>query len=162
MKIIFVVIFGALIGIKASDNLKKRCEHCALIIEMINRIGILIKYRSLSVYEISSELKMSRTFEKLDFIKNLPEEFSGESFSSLWIRAVEEDCSLGDEEKELLISFSEVFGVSDIEGQLSSVLMLKENLKSIQEKRCFEYEKKGKLYRSLGIIAGVMTGIIIL
>jgi len=160
--IILIVLCFSLAGMTASDRLKKYCLSCTLLEETAVKIGNLIRYRSLNVYDISSELKKSPALSEMEFIRELPEDFSGESFSDIWKRAVESDNSIGDEEKGFLIFFGEQFGTGDIQGQLSGVEMLIENLKIAGEKRRREYEKKGKLYRSVGLLAGIMTGIAIL
>lgn len=159
--IIFILICGAMTGIKASDRLKNYYRNCTLLIEAVNRIGIMIRYRSLSVYEIARELKKSDTLSDIEFIRNLPEEFENESFQSVWKSALKEDKSIGKEEKNLLNSFAESFGSSDTQGQLSAIALLSEGLKSTEQKRGREYEEKGRLYRSLGLIAGIMMGIMI-
>lgn len=160
--IILIIICSTMAGVMASDKLKGYYKNCILIEETANRIGIMIKYRSLDVYGISSELKKSEAFSELEFIKNLPDDFVEESFESVWNRAVNSDNSIGDEEKRALISFGETFGASDTQGQLSSIEMLIENLKNTEQKRRAEYEKKGRLYRCAGLLAGIMTGIMIL
>ena len=162
--ICLIIICCFLSGIKASDRLKRYCESCNMLEEFLNRISIMIRYRNLNVYSIISELKKSESLSGLEFIKNLPDEYddSAESFSDLWCRAIISDNGIGDEEKSLLISFGEKFGSSDISGELSGIEMLMENIRITGEKRRREYEKKGRLYRSAGLLAGVMTGILIL
>lgn len=162
ISLIVICCFTA--GIKASDRLKKYCESCNLIEEILNRISIMIKYGSVNIYGIISELKKSESLSGMDFIKNLPDDFenNSESFSDVWNRAVNSDKSIGDEEKSFLISFGEKFGSADISGELSGIEMLSENIRITAEKRRQEYEKKGRLYRSVGLLAGIMTGILIL
>lgn len=160
--VFLIIIFFFALGLKASDRLKKYCESCNLIEEALNQIAVMIRYRSFNIYIISSELKKSTSLSKLEFIKKLPEKFDSQNFFDIWCNAVESDSLIGEEEKKLLKSFGENFGTSDIEGQLSNIDMIKEKLNIISEKRRSEYEKKGKLYRSIGLLAGIMTGILIL
>lgn len=159
--VILILICGAMAGIRASDRLKGYYKTCILLTDAVNRIGIMIRYRSLNVYEIASELKKSDTLSGMEFIRRLPEKFSEESFQSCWKTALAEDKTIGREEKNLLYSFAESFGTSDIEGQLSAVEVLSQELKAAGKRREREYEEKGRLYRSLGLIAGIMTGIMI-
>ncbi len=156
-----IIICCFAFGIKSSDRLKKYYESCKLIEEVLNRISIMIRYRSMNIYGIISELKKSESLSEMEFIKNLPDDCS-ERFSDLWKRAVNSDMNIGDEEKNLLISFGEKFGSSDIQGEISGIEMLSENIIIIKNKRFQEYEKKGRLFRSVGLLAGIMTGILIL
>ncbi len=162
--IMLIIICCSLSGIKASDRLKKYSESCELLEETVNRIGIMIRYKSLNIYGIISELKKSESLSGLEFIKNLPDDYENfqENFSDLWCRAVNSDSGIGDDEKKILTAFGETFGSGDIKGELSEIEMLIENLRIAGEKRRREYEKKGRLYRSVGILSGVMTGILIL
>ena len=59
----------------------------------------------------------------------------------------------------LASAFAANLGTSDMEGQLSEFEMLKARLDVIAAKHCETYDKKGKLYRSVGLLAGVMVAI---
>ena len=61
-----------------------------------------------------------------------------------------------------MIDFGNFFGTSDIEGQLTSIDSSLERLHEIQKVRCEDYKRKGKLYRSIGMLFGVMAGIIVI
>lgn len=157
-----IIICCFAFGIKSSDRLKKYYESCKLIEEILNRISIMIRYRSMNIYGIISELKKSESFSEMEFIKNLSDDYCSERFSDLWKKAVNSDMNIGNEEKNLLISFGEKFGSSDIQGEISEIEMLSENIIILKNKRFQEYEKKGRLFRSVGLLAGIMTGILIL
>nr|WP_242823071.1 stage III sporulation protein AB [Ruminococcus flavefaciens] len=66
------------------------------------------------------------------------------------------------EEKKLLIDFGNILGTTDIEGQISSIAAQITLMEGLREQRMAEYRQKGRLYRSLGVMAGVMIGIIII
>ncbi len=157
------VFAGAIYGAEKSSSLKNKCTGCREIRSLIVKISILIRYRGLNVYEIVRELKASSDIVNLSFIENLPSEFkAGSDFHKLWCTAVENDISIGKDESKILCKFGNVLGTSDIEGQLLSIESILEELKNIEQIRQDEYRRKGKLYRSLGVLFGVMTGILLI
>lgn len=164
LKILGAICFvfaGAIYGASRSEALKSRETVCREIRDLLAEISVYIRYRSLNVYEIARELNVSGHFQHLDFIKNLPAEYApNEDFHTLWSKAVDSDPHMAADEKALLRSFGAVLGTSDIEGQLLLVEGALEDLKKIENKRSEEYRRKGKLYRSLGMLFGVMAGIL--
>lgn len=158
---ICLVFAGAVYGTSKSEALKINCAICREIRDLLTEISVYIRYRGLNVYEISRELNTSDRFQHLDFIGKLPTEYvPSEDFHALWNRAVDNDSCMGADEKALLRSFGAVLGTSDIDGQLLSVEGALEDLKKTEDKRSEEYRRKGKLYRSLGMLFGVMAGIL--
>lgn len=157
------VFAGAIYGAEKSASLKNKCTCCQEIRSLIVKISVMIRYRGLNVYEIVRELKESSDIHMLQFIEKLPSEFiAGSDFHNLWCTAVESEISMGEDESKILCKFGNALGTSDIEGQLLSIESVLEELKSIEQMRQDEYRRKGKLYRSLGMLFGVMTGILLI
>lgn len=116
----------------------------------------------MDVYKLSAELKRSGSFDNLGFIRELPESFSpDENFHSVWRKAVESE-KLHSEEKQILLCLGDELGNSDICGQLSVLASLEEEIASAEKLRTEESHKKGKLYRSVGMLFGVMAGVLII
>ncbi len=160
---ILFIICGAVGGFTLSDKVRLRRDACCEIHEVLQRISLLIRYRKMDMFEIIRELKSDMSFSKLDFISKLPDYYEPESdFFKLWSNAVECDTNIGSEERTCLISFGRSLGKTDIEGQLSSIEGACEVIKDIQHRCNEEYQRKGKLYKSVGILLGTMTGIIII
>lgn len=160
MGVLLIVLSGAVSGSIASMRLKEQSVTANLVYSMMIRISVLLRYNALSVYEIISTLRGDNSFAELSFLQNIPTEYNaGEDFSAEWSKAVEEDNTLRDEEKGILKSFGSAFGTTDVSGQQTLLEKTSEELKKICEIREAEYNKKGRLYRSVGILTGVMTGI---
>lgn len=160
---IMIVFAGAICGAAASEKLRSRRTACNILIEAVNQISVMINYRGLTFYEIASELKSQPQLSGLGFINGLPEKYDGISGLSVkWNDALENDEIIGDEEKSYLRSFAASIGSSDKDGQLSGLELLRQQLESAEKKREEEYRRKGKLYRSIGVLAGVMAGIMLI
>lgn len=157
------ILAGAVLGANESGKLKKKCVICGEIRELFTQLHIKIRYSAPDVYELIGELRGLALFSNLDFIGRLPSEFSPDiNFHENWQKAVSSDASLGEDEKRLLISFGAVLGTSDIDGQLMAIEEAIETLSGIEDRRIEEYSRKGKLYRSLGMLSGVMVGILLI
>lgn len=158
--VLLIVISGAVSGVIASSRLREQARTANLLRSMMIRVAVLVRYNSLNVYEIISTLRGDNSFSELGFLQYIPIEYiSGEDFSAEWSKAVEGDSSLGDEEKSVLKSFGSTFGTTDANGQLTLIETTAEELKRICDVRESDYSRKGKLYRSVGMLVGVMTGI---
>ncbi len=159
---ICVVLCGAGGGAIMAEKLRRLRESSRQLLEMLIQISIMIRYRALNVYEIVRELHSFGSYTELGFLGELPESYeAGEDFTVLWSKAVERDNGIGKEEKRILTSFGAELGTSDIEGQLMTIQSAIETMSSIESRRSEDYLKKGRLYRSIGALFGLMTGIIL-
>lgn len=165
-RIIAAVMFsaaGGMTGIYFSERLKSDLDFCRNIHEMFMNTAVIIRCSACDVYSIGAELKKNKKFQRFVFLQAIPEKYNPEhDFREIWINAVKSQKNLPDDVKKLLCDLGSVLGQSDIEGQLASLDTLTEKA-GISEKKYSEiYSNKGRLYRSVGILLGVMTGIIII
>ena len=156
-------VAGTLTGILKSLELKNDCEMSAETERLVNSICTLIRYQATDVYELSAMLKNSAEFERLTFIGELPECYiMGEDFHRQWCKAVERQKNLRSDQKKLLCELGRVLGTSDIDGQISALELISRSAEQLTEKYGEEYRKKGRLYRSIGVLAGVTAGIMVI
>ena len=156
-----IILGGAFFGIDRSDKLKKRAEICHEIEKLLHICEFAIKSSDYDVYSIARKLKAVR-FKDLSFIKYVPAQYeAGRNFRNDWENAVLKS-KLEIEEKQLLSEFGRTLGTSDTDGQLKVISAYIEEVHSLYEQRKAEYTKKGKLYRSLGVLGGIMAGIIMI
>ena len=154
---------GAVAGNALSDKLKQNRENTREIHSMLIQISALIRYKALDVFEIVHELCISGNYKNLEFLQHLPDRYEpGTDFREQWVQEVTADRNLNDDERSLLLSFGSVLGTSDAEGQLMSVEAALETVRTLEVRRSEEYQQKGRLYRSLGMLFGTMAGIMII
>lgn len=154
---------GAIIGISGSERLKQNRDICRAIGEMLRVSAIMIRYRRMNVYDLVGELKSSESLSQLAFLKNLPERYvQGENFHDLWQYHLQKQDDLENEEKKLLSEFGRIIGASDSKGQLTSIEALEAELQQLEKKRSECYLQKGRMYRSVGMLFGVMVGILVI
>lgn len=160
--IIIILISSSLLGIYFADRLKKRLKELSDIKCMLEQISVLIRYKVLTVYEIIDELKDNDICRRLPFINNF-NKIKDESFYNQWCKSIDtSDTSLKDEDKKVLKSFGSFFGSSDVDGQLADIKVFAENIDNITVKAKEDYEKKSKLYKSLGVVAGAFISIMLM
>ncbi|NLK70620.1 MAG: hypothetical protein GX286_04185 [Clostridiales bacterium] len=149
-------------GLSMSASLKERIRRLELIRKMVDEITILIRHRALTVMEIIDELTANSSYAELTFLHKAKSGIIPEvSFHYAWENAVKKDNKLLNEEKTELISLGNFLGSSDTEGQISALTIYKDKFNSLIEYANEIYDKKGKLYRSLGVLSGVFVAILL-
>lgn len=134
---------------------------CRDIEKMLYICEYSIKSSDEDVYGITKRIEEA-DLPGLCFIKNIPVSYkAGANFRVDWERAVFKS-QLPYEERNLLIEFGSVLGTSDTERQLRTISAFIDEVHTLYEQRRFDYMKKSKLYRTLGMLAGIMIGIIII
>lgn len=160
--IICIVVCGAGIGAIVSGNLKKQAELCVSVRTFLSELGILMKYRGDTLYDLISELSERQRVQELTFLVCVTENMSdGMSFPCAWQKALSEDKILSCELMDLLISFGESLGTSDINGQLMCIERAEEELSVIYENALSQCRRKGKLYRSMGLLGGMTAALLL-
>lgn len=149
-------------GMSISIGMKKKLERLNLFRRMTDEIATLIRYRSYTVREILVRLKENRSYSGLAFMQNADYGYKGSSAGEIWIESIDMDSELSGEEKKLLSQLGAQLGATDTEGQLSVISVFNNELEEMIKKQSEKYAVKGKLYRSMGILAGAMFGILII
>lgn len=165
-RVISAVIFsvaGGVAGIYFSERLKNQLELCRSVREMLLTSAVIIRCRADDVYEISAELRRDKSLRRLTFLQKIPEKYSpDEDFRNVWTDSVNSQKSLPEDIRRILCEFGSMVGQSDIDGQLVSIGVLSENAVNLEKKYSETYSQKGRLYRSVGMLFGVMVGILII
>ena len=162
LAVILIILGGAFCGINSSEKLRKRTLLCRDIRKMLRICETAIRCSEADVYRIMLRLR-DEDLHTIPFLENLSAVYdSNADFHTEWKRAVMEAGGLADDERQLLADFGDTLGTSDTEGQLKAISAYQEAVRELYEKRCSEYMKKGKLYRSLGLLAGLTLGIIVI
>jgi len=103
-------------------------------------------------------------FSKLAFLGRCRDRMhSGTPFPDSWRLSVgEASRELGPELAEMLLPLGEVLGGADLDSQLASLLHVQSMLESRLVSARDHQQQHGKLYRSLGVLAGVALVIILM
>lgn len=156
-------MIGGIVGFSMADKLNQSRKICGEIGYLFQRTSFFITYRQDDVYTICRSLKSDSELKNLTFIAELPECYrTGEDFRQLWDSAVRSQKNIDNEEAELLLHLGAVLGKSNAESQAEAIAGLTAELERITQIRTENLLKKGRLYRSAGLLFGVMAGIIVI
>jgi stage III sporulation protein AB len=143
-------------GIFMASNLwerVRRLEDCdALLGEMIHRM----RYLTPTMGALMGSLCGQERFAQLTFLSRCKELLmDGSTMEQAWRTALAEaQKALGREESELLAGLADVLGRTDLESQLDALSGVRELLAD----RCAglreQVDKKGGLYRTMGVLCG--------
>ena len=154
-----------LVGITFSKRLNDRVKLLTLMKQMLEELAIQIRFQALTVFELLNSLCRNMQLNELQFLVNVQENnIPGISFNEAWVKGIDEwsNNSLRKEDINFLKNVGSTLGNSDIDGQLSTLELHKENLDRLLESAIAERDKKAKLYRSLGILTGTFISIMLL
>ena len=158
--VILIIMCGAFCGLNSSEKLRKRGNICLEIGRMLRICEFSVRGCAADVYSIVSRLKAAE-LSMLTFLNELPESYEENvDFHDKWRISVLKCHSIALEESGLLIEIGTSLGTSDKEGQLRALTEYQKRAQELYELRIAEYRSKGRLYRSLGLLAGVTVGII--
>lgn len=140
----------------------RRIRKVGLLINLVDDFSGMIKYRALTISDMIDEVSVSTAYGSLDFVIEMAEFSEHEpDIHKVWRKAVK-NSSMGNKEKEIMILFGDMLGTSDINGQISAIEIYKKRLENLYEELEREYGSKGRMYRSAGVLIGIMAGIILL
>ena len=146
--LISIFIASAMTGLIKASKLKERVKQ----LQEIRQASIQIK----SDFEYRAPV-LSECFEKKGEFFSLVSELIYEG--NIPSEAVEKACSffkqLEGAEKEILISFGKNLGAEEINGQISNISWLIDELEEVIVCAREECSTKGRLYKSSGVLAGL-------
>lgn len=160
-----VLIFStSMVGIYFSGCLSERVRILNAVKLMLEELSIQIRFRGLTVTELVQELMENSALNECTFLLSVEENLIAvKSFSRAWELSVDGWNTRGIKasDRELLKGIGGFLGNSDIDGQLSSLELSKEKLSVLQREATEQCEKRGRLYRSLGVLSGAFAAVML-
>lgn len=146
-----------------SGKLSERVKTVEMLINLTEDFSNMIRYQAMTTADIISFAGNNPEYEMLDFISEMNKaDKTDRNIHDIWREAVEKSSVLRKRESEIMLSFGNMLGTSDISGQLSSIEIYKKRLENLLAESRNDYERKGKMYRSVGVLLGIMAGIMLL
>jgi stage III sporulation protein AB len=150
---ISAIITGTAAGIYFSSRLKTREIILRELTQVFREMSMLIRHRALPVGDLFMELS------RYEFISKIGD--CGD-FRGNWEAVTDSLTELGESERSIIKSVGLSLGTSDVQGQLSMLEMNSQLLDKHTDEAREQYIKKGRLYRSFGLLAGLFTAILII
>lgn len=148
-----------------SIKISSRVKLLETIILFLEQIKTSIRFNSSQLPRIIVNMSGREEFRSLIFLAECKENLDKKiPFPLAWARGVEASLNAGNisrQEKDLLLSFGQGLGTTDIEGQLSNCDVYIELFSNMLLKARQEKEIKGRLYTTLGLLSGLGTAILL-
>lgn len=163
---ISIVIFmlttlsGAAVGAYFSDRLSQRCAVISAYISLFRNMTAYVTYNGYKLDEmLKAQCKTSRCYisDKLIAVCE-----SGGNISEEWDACVNTSGCLKAEERNILSELGRNIGKSNTEGETAVLALAQTRLESVLESASEEKKRKGRLYRTLGIMLGAAVGIMLI
>jgi stage III sporulation protein AB len=135
-------------------------------IDAVGYISSEIRYFSSPVASIMSGLDSIADYGRLRIFGICAEKLkSGEDIPSAWKSAANEAAgllSLDSADMDILLRFGEALGRTDAEGQQANCSRCRESLKARLKDADDERVRRGRLYSSLGVLAGAFAVVMLI
>ena len=162
IELVLIFCTTTIIGIVISNRYKKRVEELKEIKIALNVLETKMKYTYEPIAEIFKEISDGRNSNISNIFKNAVSNMYHHSAGDAWTNALDNtNTNLNKEDISVLKNLNKLLGKTNLEGQVSEIQLTTKFLDTQIEKAEKEREKNQKLYKNLGIIAG-LTIIIIL
>ncbi|MCH5200276.1 MAG: stage III sporulation protein AB [Oscillospiraceae bacterium] len=156
------VLFGTAAGIWFSKRLKERERFISSVILLINELTVQIKYTNTEIGAMLKTASQNEAYQALLFVTSCADISENGDFHPLWNDGVKKQPYLTPADRELLFALGDRLGATDLDGQLSFLELTCEMLKKQQQEASENYRKKGRMYRSVGLLCGLAAGIMVL
>ena len=156
-----ILIASSSIGIIYSQKYQKRVDELKDFKTALNMLKTKIRFTYAPLKEVFIDISKSLQSKTANIFSNVCTYMENNDVTQSWNKAINEtETSITKEDKEILSKFGKLLGKTDLEGQLNEIELSLNFLETQIEKAEVEKNKNAKLYKSLGVIAGI--GIIII
>ena len=156
------VLFGTAAGVWFSKRLKERERFMSSVILLIKELTVQIKYTNTEIGWMLKNASQNEAYQALLFVTACSSIGENGDFHPLWNDGVKKQPYLTPADRELLFALGDRLGETDLDGQLSFLELTCEMLKKQQQEASENYRRKGRMYRSVGVLCGLAAGIMVL
>ena len=160
-----IAVSSYLIGVKWASSLKHRVDDIREVEKVLEQLENEISFYSNILEE--AFLKISKNTGKriTNILKDMAKNLKLMPSNIAWEMAIKDnqkDTYLGKEDIEIILSLSNLLGMSDINGQICNIKNIITRLKQ-QEKKADEIRQKNEtLYKNLSVLVGITIIILLL
>ncbi len=158
-----IIAVTSFAGCYFSSALKTRLINLKKINFLIDEIIILLRFKASTVYEITEYLVKNERFSDFDFLYCITDD-ENTSFQQNWHNAIKArpPMNLKENDLEILADIGKNLGTSDMEGQISMLSLQRAELEMQISSAEADCQRKSKLYRSLGVLAGAFISVMLI
>lgn len=161
--ILFVFAASICAGCYASYNIKAQCRTVRLLETLLEDFMIYIRYQSLPMEDLLALFAEHENYQEIAFLQRVRAAFRPEMPSHLlWCEEVRRDGQIVPPAQEILCALGNVLGTTDVQGQLTALETHRLQMHKLADTMQENCQKKGALYRHLGLLAGAMLAVLLL
>lgn len=156
--LIFIVLGCFAAGYYLSARLKARYNFLTAFKDFLSALEINLRYKNTEIFSL---IKSSAPELLNSFLKNSNED----NFQLYWSRCVSDipkSFALKKDDISLIFEFGKLLGTTDVEGQLNHINLYKELIDTNINNSFSELNSKSKLYKLLGLFAGLTIALLLL
>ncbi|MBQ7986106.1 MAG: stage III sporulation protein AB [Clostridia bacterium] len=154
-----IIFAGSMIGFLKSDALKKRAECLDRIISGLNLLETDISYGKT---DLSCALFSIGETHKIGMFKTIAKNLSKDGIKSAICTALGEEEYLLERDKAPIKALADNLGMTDCVAQVQAIKRATSSLLDGKKNAQEEYARLGKLYRSCGVLGGILGAIVLI
>lgn len=151
------------IGILISKMYENRVKELRQFKNILNIIKTKIKFTYEPLTEIFNQISQEKSSKIEEIFENMTYKLAFENVKYSWMDAIQEaDISITQEDKDILKELGKVLGQTDADSQVNEIEVT-ESFLNIQIEKAEEARKKNqKMYKTLGVVVGLVFVIILI
>ena len=151
------------IGILISKMYENRVKELRQFKNILNIIKTKIKFTYEPLAEIFNQLSQEKSIKIEEIFENMTYKLAFENVKYSWMDAIQEaDISITQEDKDILKELGKVLGQTDADSQVNEIEVT-ESFLNMQIEKAEEARKKNqKMYKTLGVVVGLVFVIILI
>lgn len=163
--ILLILIFGlsSAIGITISKIYENRVKELKEFKNILNIMKTKIKFTYEPLQEIFKEIAKENSTKIENIFGKMANQIHYAQVSEVWTNCIQEaDICINQEDKDVLKKLGKLLGQTDVEGQVSEINVAQSFLDIQIEKAEEEKKKNQKMYKTLGVVIGLVFVIILI
>ena len=151
------------IGILISKMYENRVKELRQFKNILNIIKTKIKFTYEPLAEIFNQISQEKSSKIEEMFENMTYKLAFENVKYSWMDAIQEaDISITQEDKDILKELGKVLGQTDADSQVNEIEVT-ESFLNMQIEKAEEARKKNqKMYKTLGVVVGLVFVIILI
>ncbi len=161
--LLFIFSLSTAIGLLIAKMYENRVKELKEFKNILNIMKTKIKFTYEPLAEIFKQIAKENSSNIEKIFGKMINKINYETTEEVWTSCIQEsDISINQEDKDILKRLGKLLGQTDVEGQISEIEVTQNFLDMQIEKAEEDKKKNQKMYKTLGIIAGLVFVIILM
>lgn len=156
---VMIIVAGSMLGFMKADSLKQRVQDINKIITGLNLLETEISYGK---RDLKDALFSIGEHINVDFFKKVSNGIDDLGTRKALNVALLDENALLERDKAPILALGENLGMTDGESQVVAIKRAVSALCELKKGAETEYERLGRLYRSTGVLGGILVAIILM